>query len=258
MESKQDLPVRRLLWDIETSQNIGVFWRSGHRITIRPEDIIHERAIICIAYKWEFEKKVNCLEWNRGCDKKMLKKFMKTALQADEMIAHNGDKFDIRWFNGRCLIHGLDIAPKWKTVDTLAISRSNFSLNSNTLAYLARVLGVSRKGNPGGAETWKKILLENCPTSMRKMTKYCMQDVKVLEDVWHKIKGYHKPKSHAGVLMGGEKWTCPWTGSENVVKSKTRTTAAGTVQHQMQCKDTGAYYTINDAQFKKYLKAKNK
>jgi DNA polymerase elongation subunit (family B) len=86
---------KRLYFDIEVSPNIGFFWNPGHKISISYENIIHERAIICICYKWEYEKKVSFLTWDsKQCDKAMLKEFIKVANEADEMVGHNGDRFD--------------------------------------------------------------------------------------------------------------------------------------------------------------------
>ena len=49
----------RLFFDIETSPNIGFFWQSGYKLQVPYTNIIKERAIICICYKWENDKKVN-------------------------------------------------------------------------------------------------------------------------------------------------------------------------------------------------------
>ena len=54
----QPLKPKRLFYDIETSYNIVKAWRAGYNLTITPEDIIHERAIISICYKWEGEEDV--------------------------------------------------------------------------------------------------------------------------------------------------------------------------------------------------------
>ncbi len=59
---------KRLFYDIETSFNVGVFWRTGYNLTINPGDIIHERAIICICYKWEGEDEIHSLTWSRFGD----------------------------------------------------------------------------------------------------------------------------------------------------------------------------------------------
>ena len=48
---------KRLFFDIETSFNIGFFWRAGYKQVITPEQIIHERKVICVSYKLEYEDK---------------------------------------------------------------------------------------------------------------------------------------------------------------------------------------------------------
>ena len=69
--------VKRLFWDIETSPNVGLFWKSGYRITIPPENVLVERAIICIAYKWEGQKTIHYLKWDdKQSDKKLCKEFI--------------------------------------------------------------------------------------------------------------------------------------------------------------------------------------
>ena len=52
----QPLKPKRLFYDIETSYNIVKSWRIGYNINLNMEDIIQERAIITIAYKWEGER----------------------------------------------------------------------------------------------------------------------------------------------------------------------------------------------------------
>jgi predicted PolB exonuclease-like 3'-5' exonuclease/predicted RNA-binding Zn-ribbon protein involved in translation (DUF1610 family) len=251
-------PIRRLFWDIETSPNVVFAWRAGYKLNINADSIISERKIICIGYKWEGNPKVTVLRWDENQDdKEMLKEFLKVANQADEMVHQNGDQFDLPWFRTRCLFHGFQCMPDYKTADTLQWARRKFYFNSNKLDYIAKYLGIGQKIKTGFG-LWKDIVLNKCPEAMEKMTTYCGHDVVLLEKVWNRLRLYVLPKTHTGVLNGGEKWSCPHCGSENVTKSKKKVTAAGTVQHQMQCQDCGGYYTINDAAFRAYKKAKNK
>lgn len=250
--------VKRIFWDIETAPNIVFSWRIGREISVNHHNIIQERAIICICYKWEGEKKVHYLTWDRGDDKKMLEEFAEVMEQADEMVAHNGDRFDLRWFNARNLIHGLEPIPAPKTVDTLKIARKHFLLNSNALDYLGKLLFGKGKIKTDFS-LWVDIVLHNSPSAMKKMVKYCKGDVRLLERVWGKLRGYEAPKTHAAVNVTGnvkDRWRCPHCGSGNVKKSKTRVTAKGMVQFQMQCLDCGRYYSIANAVFNWYLKFK--
>jgi len=243
--------IKRMIWDSETAPNLGYFWRPGYKVRIDPDNIVKERAIICICYKWVGEKKVHSLQWNNGDDKKMIYDFLQVAKEADEMVAHNGDRFDITWFKGRCAYHGFDPIPEFKTVDTLQISRRNFNFNSHRLDYIAKhLLGLGKLDTSFGL--WKDVCSGN-KKALRKMVSYCKNDVVILEKVWDRIKSFYKPKSHVGVLKGFDRWTCPHEGSKKVHKDKTRVTSSGMLRHQMVCRECGRYFTIPNAVYNKYL-----
>ena len=146
MENNTGSTRRRLFFDIETSPNIGLFWQAGYKKNIDYSNIIQERAIICICYKWEDEKEVHALTWDsRQNDKKMLQDFIKVANQAVELVGHNGDKFDLAWIRTRCVFHRIDMFPKYLTIDTLKVARAKFRFNSNKLDYIAEYLGLGNK-----------------------------------------------------------------------------------------------------------------
>lgn len=138
-------PVRRLFFDIETSPNTVFTWSVGRKINIDFGNIIQERAVICICWKWEGNASVGSLTWNKGDDKEMLKQFAKMLNSADEIVTHNGDSFDVKWLRTRCLLHGISLNPKFKSIDTLKVARKYFRFNSNRLNYLGQFLGVGQK-----------------------------------------------------------------------------------------------------------------
>lgn len=248
--------VKRLFYDLETSPNIGLFWRAGYDQNILHDSIIHERKIITIAYKWQGEAAVKYLTWDKDQDdKKMLVKFLLVANEADELVAHYGDRFDLPWFKTRCLIHGLEPLPPYKTVDTKAWASKYFYFNSNKLDYIGQVLKVGKKIHTD-YDLWKDIVLHKCPVAMRKMVRYNQEDVRLLERVFNKLQFATKPKTHMGVVLGGDKWTCPRCGSNNVRLNKVRVTASGLKQYQFQCQDDGGYYTINQISYENFLKYK--
>ena len=87
--SPQTIKPKRLFYDIETSYNIVKSWRVGYNLSLQPEDIIKERAIITIAYKWEGEDDVTVLSWDKGDDKRIITEFVKIMSEADELVGHN-------------------------------------------------------------------------------------------------------------------------------------------------------------------------
>jgi len=243
---KQSL--KRLFFDLETSFNIVAAWNVGYKLNLSHDTIIQERAIICVCYKWSDESKVHYLRWNKGDDKELVTKFMKILASADQAIAHNGDNFDLKWLKTRAIKHGIDAFPNYDTIDTLKLSRQGFRFNSNKLDYIGQFLGVGKKMKTGGFDLWKDIILRNDEEAMNKMIKYCQQDVKLLEMVFNKLNPYVKSKTHVGMMLGGDKCSCPECGSSNYTISKRRMSASGLKKIQLQCRDCGKYNTISDKQ----------
>jgi len=227
--------IRRLFFDIETSPNICYAWRIGYNLSLQPHDIIEERKIICISYKWENEDKIHTLSWDKDqCDKQMLIDFVKIANEADEMIAHNGDRYDIKWIRTRCIYHRVPMFPNYRTLDTLKKAKSGFNFNSNKLDYIAQYLGVGAKVKHSGFDMWKNVMAGD-KEAMREMKHYCEGDIIVLEDVYQAMQSYIKQNTHVGVLNNNLKYSCPSCGSENTELLKNNVTPLGTIKRLMRC-----------------------
>jgi len=237
---------KRLYFDIETSPNIGMFWTAGYKQNIDYSNIIKERAIICICYKWEDDRQVHGLTWDENQDDKaMLEKFIEIANQADELVGHNGDKFDLAWIRTRCLYHQIQMFPKYVTIDTLKVARSKFRFNSNRLDYIAKYLGIGHKIKTD-FNLWKNIVLHKDQKALNYMVKYCKMDVSLLEQVHKKLSTHIDRKSHYGVIFGQDRGSCPECGSDNLIISKKRTTAAGVKKIQYKCKTCNHYHEKTD------------
>ncbi len=250
-------PIRRLFLDLETSPNVALIWKTGYKLTVTPESIIKERAIIMAGYKWEGDKKATVLTWDKDQnDKGLLAALIPIINQADEIVMHNGDRFDFPWVRTRALFHGLPPIMDVRTIDTLKWARSKFYFNSNKLDYIAKYLGIGGKLKTEFG-LWKEIVLNRCPKALVRMADYCANDVILLQSVWARLFDLIAPKTHVGVLGGGDKWTDPRTGSTDVSLSKTRVTAAGVTQYQMKVKG-GGYYSISQTAYESYLEAKGR
>jgi uncharacterized protein YprB with RNaseH-like and TPR domain len=248
---------KRLFFDIETSPNVVLSWRTGYKLSIPHDNILEERAIICICWKWEGDDEVHYLTWDKNhCDKKMLQKFSKVINSSNEAIGHNGDRYDLKWLKTRCLYHRIPMYPKYSTVDTLKIARSNFNLNSNRLDYIAKFLGFGGKMETGGFDLWKAIVLDKDKASLDKMVEYCKRDVVLLEKVFQELRTYGNHNFNHAVNNGGEKHHCPNCGGTHVRLDKTRTTATGTIRRQMICGSCHTYFTINNKDYQNHLQEK--
>lgn len=241
------MKIKRLFFDIETSPNIGLFWEPGYNISITHENIVKERAIICIGYKWAGDKKVKVLTWDSNQnDAKMLKEFIPIMNEADELVAHNGTDFDIKWIRTRALKHGIPVMPNYTIQDTIKLSRSRFKFNSNALDYISQFLSVGKKIGTA-YDMWKKVLLNNDRKELKKMVAYCKHDVLLLERVWNKLHTYVAPISNFATHNNH----CPECNSSNIKVNKKRITAAGAKKITFQCNDCGKYHTIAESKFVK-------
>ena len=251
---------RRLYADIETSPNVVLSWRVGYDVKLDHDNIIQERKIIMIGYKFEDEDKAHVITWDENQDdREMLRKFTAIAEQADEIVGHYLDRFDLPWIRARCLYHGFDPLPPYKTVDTKAWASKHFYFNSNKLDYIASYLGFGHKIETN-FRLWKRIVLYKSQRALEEMTKYCKRDAVLLERVFHKLQGCSRSKTHVGVFEGGEKWSCSHCGSKRMRKSKTRVTSCGMVQHQMLCNDCKRFTTITQKAYdgyRKYVRGEN-
>jgi uncharacterized protein YprB with RNaseH-like and TPR domain len=237
---------RRLFFDIETSPNVGLFWQAGYKQRIDSDNIIKERGIICICYKWEDEKEVYGLTWDRKQnDRKMIEEFIKVAELADELIGHNGDKFDLAWIRTRCLFHDIEMFPTYQTIDTLKVARSKFRFNSNRLNYIGQYLGIGQKIKTD-FNLWKDVLLKNDAKALVKMVTYCKGDVKLLENIFKKLNQHIPNKTHYGVIFGTDRGNCPECGSDELDIVRRRVTATGLKKIQFRCKTCGKHNTKSD------------
>lgn len=244
--------MNRLFFDIETTPNIVLSWRIGRKINIDHHNLLKERSIICIGYKWEHEDKARELHWDKKQDdKKMLQDFIKEADKADELVGHNGDRFDLPWIRTRCLYHSIPMFPFYKTIDTLQWARRRFYFNSNRLDYLGKYLGCGGKMKTE-FDLWKSVMLDNDRTALNRMVDYCKRDVEVLQNVYEKLTPHVPHKTHVGVVDGQAKWSSPFNGGLNVRNNGRKVSAAGYVKHQMQCLDTGKYYCISTSVYNEW------
>jgi predicted PolB exonuclease-like 3'-5' exonuclease len=254
--------MRRLVFDIEVSPNIGWFWKPEHYMRVYHENIILEGAIICICWKWAGNRTVHSLTWDKKHnEKKMLEAFVAEMNKADELVTHNGDKFDIVWLRTRCLVNGVPMMPDYVSIDTYKAAKAGFNFMSNKLSHIAKVCGLGEKLDTGGAKLWKQVLmgetelenrdfwkrliLGNNQEALDKMVRYCKRDVQLLEKVWDKMNPYLKAKSHFGSATD----TCPECGSGSLVVNKHRITAAGSIRISLQCKKCGKYHSVPQSKF---------
>lgn len=182
------------------------------------------------------------LTWDpKQSDKAMLQKLVPILSEADEIVMHNGDKFDLPFIRTRALVHSIPMEPKYRTIDTLKVARNAFRFNSNRLDYLGKFLGLNGKIGTTFS-LWKEVQLNNSMSALKQMVKYCQNDVVLLMKVYKALQNHIPAKTHYGVIIGNDRGSCPECGSEHIIINKIRTSASGNKSVTYQCKKCGKYH----------------
>lgn len=245
---------KRLFYDIETSFCQGSFWRPGYNQTITPEQILRYAQIICVSWKWEGEDKIHHLDWGleEQCDKKLLQVFIEQLDSADEIVAHNGDRFDIKWIRARAAFHGIDMRPRYQAIDTYKLCKKYLALPSYKLGAIANYYSLESKKDPGGLQTWIDVIVNKKKEALERMLEYCDGDIITLEAVFNHLRTYFEHSLNYAALHDCDKFMCPECSSEPRL-DKTYTTKMGVVRRSMRCKKCKLKYTISNKTFMKYL-----
>ena len=192
-------------------------------------------------------------------DKELMEKFLEVYNQADLVVGYNNNNFDNRWINARAMKYNLFVNVFVKSFDLIKHSKRLFRLLSYSMDYLAKFYGVTLKQSHEGIIMWDKIE-EGTPEEqaeyIQKMIDYNVGDIITTEEIFLKLRKYMGHQIHVGTLKGGEKWSCPSDGSENVALFKVTATAAGTIQYVMRNLDTDVLYKLSPSNYNKFLEWK--
>lgn len=251
-ENLKNFQPKRLILDIETSYNIVKSWRIGHKIFLDYDNIIQENAIICVAYKWYGEDTSTVLTWNKGNDMDLISQLMPVLNEADELVGHNLERFDLPFILTQAVKYGHTILPRYKVSDTLKIAKRYYRFPNNKLDTIAQFLGVGKKVEHRGLPMWDDVILRNDSAALDEMCIYCVGDIIVTEKVFDKLQSVCASPTNHAVANGYGKHTCPECGNTNATLLKTNITSAGTITKTLQCNTCNTVYVVNNLNFKKY------
>jgi DNA polymerase elongation subunit (family B) len=228
-------------FDIETFPETGYFfdlWKEGNIVRITEHSYMLCWTIKYLDGRLITRSLPDYQGYKPGSkdDSKLVKELHDLFEEADILIAHNGDRFDIKESNKRFIFHGLTPPSPYKTIDTLKIAKRNFKFISNKLDDLGQFLGVGAKVKHPGFDMWIGCEAGD-EKSWNLMRKYNRQDVILLEAVYHKLKPWHQ--THPSNKEDGHCNNCP---SIDLKKEGTKLTRSGTVQ-QLRCRKCGAWKT---------------
>jgi hypothetical protein len=229
---------RVVLIDIETCPNLGYSWGKYDQTIIKP---VRHWELLSFAYKELGRQPTRCIarpDFRDKTDKSLTAAIWTVLDEADVIIAHNGDRFDVVKLRAKFVQHGLAPTRPFKTIDTKKIAKAQFGFYSNSLNDIAHELGIGRKIETGGFELWERCMAGD-PAAWRKMVAYNKHDVVLLERVYERLKSWQP--NHPNLALYENRPGCPVCSSLRVQQrgwrvNLTRKTA------RFQCQDCGHWF----------------
>lgn len=229
-----ETPPKILLIDIETKPaTVYTFGIRDQHITHK--QIQYDGGTICVGVKWHGERKVTVYsDWEHG-HLPMLEAVHGMLSEADAVATYNGARFDIPKLQGEFLLAGMQPPPPPTQIDIFKTVRK-MGFISSKLDYIAPLLGLGGKVKHDGLQMWIDVMA-GCPKAQRRMARYCAGDVRLLEDVYERIKPFIADLPH---LRDRPRDFCAGCGSNYIQQRGFRRTKAFRIV-RLQCQDCGAW-----------------
>lgn len=221
--------MKTLIIDIETSPMLGYFWRLG-KAHMGIDNVLEHSKLLTVGYRFSGEDFTFVLFRGKRPYEDFLVMVRDVLDEADVVVAHNGAKFDIPYLNAQFAKYNIPPPKPLILVDTLHIAKKNFELGGNSLANLAKFLGVEvqKKDHAkfAGMNLWKEFMAGN-PEAIKEMVDYNRADVDCLYQVYEKIKPFAHNLPPMANIDGLRGIVCPFCGSHKVQQRGYRFTKVG-------------------------------
>jgi len=218
--------------------------------------VLENGTVLSFAAKWLDSNEIYYQDVSNDSELNMMKVLFKLLDEADIVIAHNGDKFDLPHIQGRGVVLGLKPPAPYKTVDTVKVARYEFNFPSNSLEYLAKVLKLKNKKDGHqkfpGFELWLGVLANN-PEAWAEMREYNVQDILVLEELYLKMRPWMRRHPNVGVFEDNEKVVCPKCGGDHLQYRGYAHTSVGRFR-RFQCNGCGGWGRTRTSVYPKELR----
>jgi len=219
-----------LFLDIETSPLVSYTWGRWEQNVI---DVKEHSYLLSFAWKWN-DGPVKVATIKGKDDKSLVLAVWALLDEADVVVAHNGDAFDLPKITARFSYYKLSPPAPYKTIDTKKIAKRYFAFDSNSADNLGEFLGVGRKMHHEGFPLWLKCMARD-EVALKKMAAYNKQDVVLLHKIYQRLLPY--AKSHTNISVEN---SCPKCGSSHIQSRGTERTAHSEYP-RFQCQDCGGW-----------------
>lgn len=241
---KKDFP-KVLIFDTENAPNIASVWRVW-RENINPAQILSDWYMLSWSAKWMGSNEMmgdvlTSKEARAEDDSRLMRGLWHLIDEAEVIIAHNAEQFDIPVINTRFLLNNMTPPSPYQVIDTLKVARKQFMFTHNKLDFLADRLGIPHKKLETEHQLWLDCR-SGKQEALEYMLKYNKMDVTVLEEVYYKIRPYIKSHPNFNLFLETD-GVCASCGSAHLKKQGTYVTTVNKYDSYV-CKDCGSYTRV--------------
>lgn len=231
-----------LYLDIETAPKKAYIWQF-FKAMIGAKQVLEHGYIMSFSAIWNDDGDKNILYYENRTenDTKIVKALLRLLDEADMVVGHNVEYFDVATINARALVLGLKPPSPYKIVDTYKAAKKYFKFESNSLEYLTTVLPIKHKklthAKFPGFVLWDQCLQGN-PAAWKEMKDYNINDTLAVRDVYKEMRPWIRNHPNLAVWNEDGVPRCNVCGSEHLHKRGKIPTNTGLYQ-QYQCQDCG-------------------
>jgi hypothetical protein len=205
-----------LLIDIETAPTIAYIWDLFTRY-VPHSQVVEPGYTLCYAAKWygEAKRKVIYQSVHKDGEQKMIEGAHALLDEADIVLHFNGTKYDIPKLNTEFLQWELGPPAPFQEIDLYRTAKKRFKLLSNSMAYVAKTLGIEGRVSHKGMELWTECMAGD-DKAWRHMERYNKQDVYMLEEIYDCMLPWIQPHPNVALYVDDNEPMCPHCGGTHL------------------------------------------
>lgn len=232
-----------LIFDIETAPLRAYVW-ARFKQNVYTDQMMTDWFMLTWAAKWLFgnetySDKITSKEVKDEDDSRIVHSMYDLINEADIVIAHNAERFDVAKINSRFVVNDLPPTSPYQVIDTLKIAKKQFGFSSNKLDELAIVLNLGIRKLDTDFTLWSGCM-DGDKQSINEMEEYNRYDVTVLEEVYLKIRPWIKSHPNLALYSETDSSQCSNCGSTKLKYIDNYYYTPTGKYEIMQCRECGA------------------
>lgn len=208
-----------LIFDIETAPMEVYVWGLFKQHP-NIEQIKKDWCVLSWSAKWLFDSnvmsaRINAAQAYDRDDSSILEEMWNLFDEADIVIAHNAQRFDVRKLNARWMQYGYVKPSSYVVIDTLKQAKTIMAPASWKLKYLNKFLKLAEQKDDSNYGMWVRAV-EGDDTAIEEMLEYNKQDVVALEELYVRIRPWMKSHPNLALYVDSTESLCPTCTSDNL------------------------------------------